>query len=503
MRVSSHVAAARAIIPIIMICASFGLTSCSGSDIDGPLNVAIIGDNDGLRDQGFRLSPGAQHLRSATSQGLVSFNEAGQIVPGIAERWHVSPDGLYYTFRLRDAPSSDEEPISASDVRSQLMAALTALSGTSLGYDLEKLQGIRAMTGRVIELRLSSPMPEFLRLLAQPELGLFAAGDEAGPMLLSRDTKSGVFELTALPPENRGLPAREGWERLSRPLTFQALGADLAITEFSDGNIDLLLNGSIANLPQVELGPLSRGAIQIDPAIGLFGLAFLHSDGVLFDESVREAMSMAIDRAALIEPFGLGGWQGTSFIVPSEVFENLAYPASRWDGKTIEERREVARRRIEAWQASSAGSGNQPLVRVRMTEGPGNDLLFAQLERSWGEIGLKTTKVAEGEPADLEFRDRVARFSSPRWFLNQFNCNVIASLCSEEADALVKLSIDVQDPAEKSRMLAEAHSLLVQKEVFIPFGAPVRWALVRGSVEAFEPNRWNVHPLFPLSQIPN
>ena len=62
------------------------------------------------------------------------------------------------------------------------------------------------MTGRVIEIRLSSPMPDFLQLLAQPELGVLHRGMGAGPMELARDRA--VARLTLLPPEARGLPTR-------------------------------------------------------------------------------------------------------------------------------------------------------------------------------------------------------------------------------------------------------------------------------------------------------
>jgi oligopeptide transport system substrate-binding protein len=53
----------------------------------------------------------------ALFEGLASFGPDNVTpVPGLAEKWEVSPDGLEYTFHLRDAKWSDGVPITAHDV---------------------------------------------------------------------------------------------------------------------------------------------------------------------------------------------------------------------------------------------------------------------------------------------------------------------------------------------------------------------------------------------------
>jgi hypothetical protein len=138
--------------------------------------------------------------------------------------------------------------------------------GTSLGLDLAKVRDIRAMTGRVVEVRLTSPMPDFLRLLAQPELGFAKGNSGAGPMAASIDEENAVARLTALPPESRGFPAREDWEAVARPLTVRALTARAAVAAFSRGEVDLVVGGDLIDFPLAEAGPLSRGTIQVDAA---------------------------------------------------------------------------------------------------------------------------------------------------------------------------------------------------------------------------------------------
>lgn len=473
------------------------LCACGPAADFGPIDVAVVGEEESLFSSGVRLSPGAQHIRAASHEGLVALDQSGQVIPAIAERWIVTDDAMSYIFRLRNSSWPSGEPVTAAQIRLLLQEKILQLEGTSLGLDLAKVVEVRAMTGRVIELRLSGPMPDFLRLLAQPELGLTLRGTGSGPMTVERDEETPIARLSMLPPEERGLPARENWRELTRDLSLKNLSARAAIDAFARGDIDLLLNGSIADFPMIDLGPLSRGAVQVDPAVGLFGLIVRSDTGLLATPARREALSMAIDREALIQPFGLGGWVSVTWIVPADLFAPAAYGSDRWPELSLEERRGVASRRIAAWAAEA---GEEPVVRIGLPQGPGGDLLFTSIAQGWRAIGVRAERVGLGEGGDLELRDRLARYSSPRWFLNQLNCTIAIGLCSEEADALVRDSLTVRDPAAKQALLVEAHRVLTDAEVFIPLGVPVRWSLVRGSVDGYQANPWGLHPLSPMAQ---
>ncbi|HSJ77642.1 MAG TPA: ABC transporter substrate-binding protein [Erythrobacter sp.] len=477
--------------------AALALSACGPSGGRGPVEVAVIGAEESLFEQGVRLPLAAQHLRATTNEGLVALDPAGQVVPAIAERWIVTEDGMSYIFRLRDSTWPDGEEISAADVRNLLRQAIARLKGTSLGLDLAKVRDVRAMTGRVVEVRLTSPMPDFLRVMAQPELGFVKDGSGAGPMVMSRNDQSMTARLAALPPESRGLPAREDWEEVARPVGIRALSARAAVAAFSRGEVDLVLGGTLADFPLAEAGPLSRGTVQVDPTIGLYGLAFRSEEGLLADPARREALSMAIDRNALIQAFGLRGWRASNWIVPTQIFTMAPYPESRWDGAPIEDRRRTAAARIAQWKEET---GRDAVVRVSLPRGPGSDLLLRQLIAAWAQIDVSVERAEAGQRADLELRDTLARYGSPRWFLNQFNCQLRASLCSPEADALVRSSLTERDAAAREQLLIEAHAALIEREAFIPLGAPVRWSLVRGSIRNYLPNPWGLHPLFPLSQ---
>src|SRR5690606_5865977 len=143
---------------------------------------------------------------------------------------------------------------------------------------------------------------------------------------------------------------------------------------------------------------------------------------------------------------------------------------------------------------------------VRLTlaldRAPGLDRLFAELARQLATIGVRLERVPPDTAADLVLVDRVARYADPRWFLNQFNCRLLSGLCDAETVALVAGLISQTDPAIIACTLAEDETRLAVSNLYIPFGPPLRFSLVRSNVVGFAPNAWAFHPLPPLAVIP-
>ncbi|NVE95097.1 ABC transporter substrate-binding protein [Altererythrobacter lutimaris] len=481
------------------------LAACNRSDAGGPLDIAVIGAvADAEQEDLTALTIASAHLRAATKEGLVALDPSGEILPAIAERWIVTDDGMSYIFRLRDSDWPDGEPITAEDIRDALQDNIVTLSGSALAYDLAKIDQIRAMTGRVVEIQLKSPMPDFMRLLAQPEMGFERAGLGTGPMAEQSQENSSLIELAALPPEARGLPARQNWSELTRSLFVRTLPAERAVSQFADGEIDLVLGGTIAHLPLADTGPLSAGTVRLDAPLGLLGLKIVRPEGLLADAPLREAISMAIDRSDLMQPFNFGGWQASTLIYPGSLAGENSAQQERWEGQTIDERRATAARRVSGWKTSAAAAefGGLARLKIFMPDGPGSDLLFEQLREDLSGIGVEAIRAEDESDADLRIFDALARYYSPRWYLNQFHCGLDEGLCSAKADALVEEALEVRDLVAKQEIYAEAQAALIAQEVFIPLGQPVRWSLVRAGVSGYEENQWGLHALFPLALNP-
>ena len=475
------------------------VASCGQPDSTG-ITVAVIGEAKAPFEKGIRLSLAGQLTRASTEEGLVAFDEQGRIIPALADRWIVTDDGNSYIFRLRDGTWHDGRDLTGRSAQRALNSAIRALRGTSLGLDLAGIGEIREMAGRVVEIRLSQPMPHFLQLLAQPELGLSNRGKGAGPMTLEREDDVAV--LSPIKPEDLGLPTIHEWESRARQIRLFALSGEAAVKRFNGGEADLVLGGSIDNFPHTSSVGILRGTIQLDPVAGLFGFRVAHTDGFLADAANREAIAMAIDREALITPFGLDGWLPSTRIVQPGLAGDLGTIGERWSEMTIEERRGLAAERVSRWR-SAQESDKSVQLRIALPDGPGSDALFKRFSDNLGRIGIEIERVGVGKPADLRLIDEVARYPHASWFLNRLNCRTSRAPCDANADARAKEAMKAEGPAELAALLAEAEAELTVSNIFIPFGPPIRWSLVRGDVQGFHTNPWGWHPLMPMALIPN
>jgi ABC-type transport system substrate-binding protein len=472
------------------------LCACSLIGDDGKFDMILVGTPDEMYARRPPLADAGQQMREATVDGLVGFDGAGQVAPALADRWIVTDDGKSYIFRMRDGVWPDGSELTGESVRDSLRRALVELRGTSLGLDLAPVSDIRAMAGRVVEIRLSTPMPDLLQLLAQPELGLTRRGRGSGLLRLKR--QGDMAMLDPVPPEKRGLPALDGWNKNVRNLEVRAFPARRAIALFDEGDVDVVLGGRLEYLPLIDVGPLSRGTVRMDRVSGLFGLRILSDKGFMADPARREAIAMAIDRDKLIAPFNVSGWQPTTRIVAPGTPRDPGIVGERWIGMTVEQRQAEARRRVLAWRAS-----NPPLVlAIAMPDGPGADIIFKSIRADLGTVGIGVVAVSDRSKADLAIMDEEARYAGASWYLNQFNCTLKTGLCSEQADARVAEAAIAPDVATAGAHLAEAEAELTRANVYVPFGVPLRWSLVRGNVQGFEPNMWGVHPLSALALVP-
>lgn len=473
------------------------LLGCLNND-DRLADIAIISTPEEMFANGPMLSPAAQQIQGASKSGLVVMNASGEIVPGLAERWVITDDGLGYIFRLRNRAAGDEQPISGQAARNALIRAIRKHDGTPLGLDLAVIADVKAMTGRVIDIRLKTPTPQFLRLLAQPEMGLELPGGDTGAMTVLRSENSAL--MTPVPPEQRGMPQPKNWRDTARDVRVIALDAQAAVDAFDSGTVYTLMGGTINTFPMADLGALSRGTVRLDAVSGLLGIKVKRPSGFLAEPFNREVLAMAIDRPAFAEKFNIGGWQMTTRLVAPGQPDDTGTVPERWVGMDMDQRIASAKTRVDSWRDKNGGKDID--LTLLMPEGPGSDIIFAQLKRDYSNVGIILKRASDASDADLIWFDRVARYDSVRWYINQFNCGLGGALCSPVADRAMANALTTEYPAQREDDIANAEAELTKLNVYIPIGAPVRWSLVRSSVTGFTENRWAQHPLLPFAIDP-
>ncbi|PEQ14149.1 ABC transporter substrate-binding protein [Novosphingobium sp. PC22D] len=504
---------------LVAACAAT-LAACGRTD-SSQLDLVVIGSPEDPFQTGARLSTAGSLATASTNEGLVSFDEQGRVVPALADRWIVTDDGQSYIFRLRDGDwLGDAGELTARSAKTAFDAALKKVRGTPLGLDVAPIEEVVVRAGRVIEIRLAHPMPNLLQLLAQPELGLRYDGESGGPMTMTPEGDRAIFVPIA--PSVLGLPEIEDWETRTRAVVMSALPGDAAIKAFNDGEADLVLGGRIEDFPRTSSVGILRGTIQLDPVTGLFGLQVMNDEGFLAEAVNREALALALDRSALIAPFGLGGWAPSTRIVAPGLEGDIGTIGERWPEQSLEDRRRVAAARVALWRATrgdetedegeaASAAGKPPTdasagpglrLSVWLPDGPGADILFRGIAGDLATIGITAERAGPEEDGDLRLVDSVARYPRASWFLNRLACVNKQGLCSKEADARVGEAADATDEADRTALLAEAEAELTAANVFIPFGPPIRWSLVRGDVDGFATNPWGWHPLMPLAMLP-
>jgi len=480
-------------IRIMLLCAAAGvlaLAGCKGRET-GPVAVSAIGSPPELRNPNLqRLDAPSEVLLLATAQGLVRLDAAGQIEPALAQSWIVSDDGLRYTFRLARTEWHGGGKVNAEQVAERLRATFSAASRNPLKPLLGAVEEVVAMTDDVLEISLVAPRPNFLQLLAQPEMAVLHQGKGTGPFHSVEE--QGHLALH-LPPgeEEEGEETQE--EDHETGLLLRGERAGLAVARFKQGGADLVVGGTAGNLPVAHAAEPDADTLRFDPVTGLFGLSFGSRQGLTGDPAVRRALSMAIDRAALAAAIGVPDLQPRETLLAPGIAELPQPAAPQWTASPSPTRRELA-----AQAVASVSRGEPATLRVAIPDGPGYHLIFAHLRRDWRAIGVTAERVAANDrTADLHLIDRVAPADLASWYLRQFSCRASA-VCSAEADAAMDLARIAPTAQERQVRLAEADRSLAELTPFIPLTAPVRWSLVSPRLTGFRLNVFGRHNMTEL-----
>jgi oligopeptide transport system substrate-binding protein len=475
----------RRLIPLLATpLALAGCGSDGGRDGNAAIVVSAIGTGTLADPSAKPLDPAQRVLLGATAQGLVRFDAAGQIEPGLAERWIVIDDGRSYIFRLREAEWPDGRSVTASEVVETLRRAIAPRSNNILSPFLAVIDEVVEMTPQVIEVRLKRPRPDLLKLFAQPELAIFRGAqlEGSGPFRASSKSHALLLRPASDPTIIEDVPT----PRPEDMVQFRGERAALAIARFRNGQSDLVLGGSFVDWPILGVAGVNADNIRIDPALGLFGLAVISREGFFADPKNRAALAMAIDREALLHAVQ-SDWAPVETILPAQLDSATPPSQPQWSDLTATERRDTARQVVAAWRRTHPGGVT---VRIALPAGPGATLVWGHLAEAMLAIGLSPQRVSMREQADLRLIDAVAPYDSGRWFLG-----MACPACSPDAATLIAAARDAPDLYQRAHRIAEAEAALSADGTYIPIAQPLRWSVVAMRLSAWTGNARAWHPL--------
>jgi peptide/nickel transport system substrate-binding protein len=459
----------------------------------GPLVVSVIGPELGSThatpDRTTLDAPAAQ-LLAATGQGLVRFDAAGQIVPGLAARWIVSDEGRSLIFRLPDLPVPGARPIDAGQIARRIRSAIAPASRNPLKPLLGAIDEIDAVTPQVIDIELKAPRPNMLQLFAQPTLAFGGVGH--GPFVVGA-MRSGAAILCPLADAD---PDPDEEAAIRPPMVMlRGEPPGRAVARFVAGQSDLLLGGRFSDLAIARAAEPKRGTLRFDPVDGLFGLAFVaNPGGVTGDVDVRRALAMAVDRDRIARILDVPGWKSATAIVASGTPEITEPAIPTWTGMGLADRQNQARRIVADWLGAHRSA---PALRVAMPPGPGARALFTLIADDWRRIGVAAVAVDANAPADLRLIDEVAPADVASFYLRAFACDRQVP-CTTATDRLLTEARDAQTLPERRVLLTQADALITGNAPFITFGPPIRWSLVAPRLDLYRDSPRALHPLNEL-----
>lgn len=256
--------------------------------------------------------------------GLVKLDESLRIIPDIAERWTVSPDGLTYTFRLSyDVKYSTKQYVKTADFKYSFKRILDPKTRSPNTWVLEKIAGakdymngrtddvtgIRVIDDHTLEIRLEKPFSPFIYLLTMP--AAYVVPEEEvrkwGPDFSTHPMGTGPFVLEEwLPNREVRLKRRDDYfgERAKiKGVVYRVIPEDLtATTEFELGNLDVI------SVPAPEFSKYKSDArwkslMASVKGINTYYIGMNCSRPPFNNIHLRRAMNFAIDRRKLLSTF--------------------------------------------------------------------------------------------------------------------------------------------------------------------------------------------------------
>lgn len=257
-------------------------------------------------------------LYSNVFEGLTRFMGDGSVVPGLAESWEISDDGLVYTFKLRSGVTfHDGTTMDAEDVKFSLDRARAEDSVNAQKALFAGISEVEVVDPQTVKVTLSEPNGMFLFNMAWGDAVIVAP--ESIENIKQTPIGTGAFKFSEWVQGDRIVleknPDYWGTPAVLDKATFKFISdPTAAFAAVMAEDVDVFTGfPAPENLPQFEADP--RFQVLVGSTEGETILSTNNKQPPFDNKMVRKAVAHAIDRQAIIDGamFGYGTPIGTHF----------------------------------------------------------------------------------------------------------------------------------------------------------------------------------------------
>ncbi|MEU6563008.1 ABC transporter substrate-binding protein [Nocardia nova] len=450
--------------------------------------------------------------------------ETGAIVPWLATGWQISPDGLEYTFTLRDGVTfADGAPLDAAAVKANFDAFLDLrrqTNGTVFGASyIVGLESAEVIDGRTVRFHFSRPNSSFLQATSTTNLALLSpASFRNTPQQRCQGgvVGSGPFVLDKyVPGESVSLSRRTGhhWGSALSKNTGEAYLDGVRVSYVAEdsvrtgdlvaGQIDVAWPRNPFTVEDRQLISRSGAYVRSRPLPGVSYTLYPNvSQGhPLADDRVRAALYHAIDvKSYAATVFGsdyppvAGPFDSTTPYFASQAAKLNHDPQEA--GRLLD----AAGWRIAPGDRYRSKDGKRlTLTQLISTASPGAELFQDQLRQVGIDLQLKVVTTAErpgaiagGQYDLLESYFTRADPGALQYILDEqlANSKALARNAQKPETAarvrdLFTQAVQAGDEAQRSRIYTELQNVLVDNGVTFPLFERLQYAGIRNQVNGF------------------
>jgi oligopeptide transport system substrate-binding protein len=419
--------------------------------------------------------------------GLVRLDENLAVVPDLAERWDVSPDGTTYTFTLREqAKFHSGRQVTADDFVYAIDRALDPATGSTTAKSyLGDIVDRRAIDPRTLEIRLDAPKSYFLAKLTHPvAYPLDRANVESEERWFERPNGSGPFRLSSWEHETKLTLLRfnDYW---AGPAKVRQIEFDFSplpgIVLYERGDVDVT-EVDIGSLDRVAepRNPLSRDLV-VAPLLSTWYVGMNAQTPPFDDPLVRRAFAHATDRDRLVRVFYRETRTAARSILPPGL--------PGYDPEVQAPPLDVPRARQLLAQSRYAGRMPEVVLSVGTGSASTGEAIAEMYARNLGvdvgvrEWGDEFSSMLERRQVQMFLSGWIADYPHPENFLDilfhsRSNGNY-GGFASPQLDRLLESARVERDEARRAEAYLHAERLILDEAAAVPIHHETVRALVR------------------------